>query len=77
MDICKPIPVMTVFVWVFLDKKTSKVFLFTGMCSVDIILIFQCKIHIVRFVIGLFNKSHAFNAKNKKLFFAKHLYHKT
>lgn len=58
MDICKRIPVIPVFVWVFLDKKTSKVFLFTGMCSVDIILIFQCKIHIVRFVIGLYLTNH-------------------
>lgn len=57
MDICKRIPVIPVFVWFFLDKKTSKVFLFTGMCSVDI-LIFQCQIHIVRFVIGLYLTNH-------------------
>lgn len=52
MDICKRIPVIPVFVCFFLDKKTLKVFLFTGMCIV------KCQIHTVRFVIGLYLTNH-------------------
>lgn len=36
------------------------------MCSVDIILIFQCQIHIVRFVIGLYLTNHMPSTQKKQ-----------
>lgn len=78
MDICKRIPVIPVFVFFFFRQKDLKSVFIYWYVYCRYYSYFQmsntyCKV--CYWVI--FNKSHAFNTKNKKLFFAKHLYHKT